>query len=340
MSYTIDVYRGQVKATKNFIDFATYTTLFPQLVAGPIVRYKSIESELKHRTTNLQQITAGISRFVIGLAKKLIISNNCGFLADNIFSLHKEDLSSPLAWLGIIAYSLQIYFDFSGYTDMAIGLGKMFGFNFPENFNIPYSAKTVREFWKRWHITLSQWFRDYIYIPLGGNRTSNLRTYFNLFIVFFLTGLWHGANWTFIIWGIIHGIFIISEKLGLATYLSKLPNFVAHMYLLLIVLFSWVFFRSDTINDALNYINAMLSFNTKTNMAFLNYYLTFEVGLSLLLAIFFATPLPQKLILNIKTSISQKTYNSVKLFSLISLYILCFFYISIDAYNPFIYFRF
>lgn len=211
MSYTIDVYRGEVEANSNIIDFATYVTLFPQLIAGPIVRYKSIKDQLSSRKVTTSLMSEGIERFVIGLTKKMLIANNCALLADNIFNLHGDDLSAGLAWLGVIAYSFQIYFDFSGYSDMAIGLGKLFGFNFPENFNYPYTARSIREFWKRWHMTLSSWFRDYLYIPLGGNQHGPTRTYINLFIVFLITGLWHGANWTFIIWGLFHGLNVLKS---------------------------------------------------------------------------------------------------------------------------------
>lgn len=342
MSYTIDVYRGHVKADKNFINFATYVTLFPQLIAGPIVRYKDIQLELKSRKTTLPLFTEGVERFIIGLAKKMIIANNCAFLADGIFNMPSDEMSSLIGWLGVIAYSLQIYFDFSGYCDMAIGLGKMLGFNFPENFNYPYIAKSIREFWRRWHITLSQWFRDYVYISLGGNRKSNTRTYINLIIVFFITGLWHGANWTFIVWGLIHGFFMIIERSGFNETLNKLPKLVAHFYLLFIVSISWVFFRSDTIVDALNFIKAMFSFETQTNTEFLYFYFSKETLIVLILAIIFSTHIPRKLNqwIVLKLNSNPSLYMISKYSCLLFIFIISCIYISVDSYNPFIYFRF
>ncbi len=342
MSYTIDVYRGQVKASTNFINFATYVTLFPQLVAGPIVRYKEIESELKNRKLSVSKFSDGIQRFIIGLAKKMIIANNCGVLADGIFNMPNSDMSAGLAWLGIIAYSFQIYFDFSGYSDMAIGIGRMLGFSFPENFNFPYISKSIREFWRRWHITLSTWFRDYLYISLGGNRKGELQTYFNLFIVFVITGLWHGANWTFIIWGLIHGLFIIIERLGFDKVLLKLPKFVSHFYLLFIVSISWVFFRSDTISEAMLYLKNMFSFSTPTNFEFLHFYCSKETLIVLLLAIIFSTPIHQYIkpfALNLFKN-KHSLYTTSKYIGILVLFIICCIYISIDSYNPFIYFRF
>lgn len=344
MSYTIDVYRGEVKANKNFINFATYVTLFPQLVAGPIVRYKTIADELTNRITSLHLFSEGVERFIIGLAKKMLIANNCAFLADAIFSLPSNDMSFSLAWLGVIAYSFQIYFDFSGYSDMAIGLGKMFGFNFPENFNYPYTSKSIREFWNRWHITLSSWFKDYLYIPLGGNRHGELRTYFNLFFVFFITGLWHGASWTFVIWGILHGVFIIIERLGFSRVLNKFPSFVSHFYLLFAVNVLWPFFRCDSISEALGYLQSMFSFNTATNVDFLSFYLSKEIILMMVLATIFSMPVYHKLN-SILTAPSLSTSNYkllsfVKTGVLILLFVFCLFYVATDSYNPFIYFRF
>lgn len=344
MSYTIDVYRGNVKANKNFIDFATYVTLFPQLIAGPIVRYSHIEKELKNRETSLSLFSEGVERFIIGLAKKMIIANNCAFLVDGIFNLPPSESSALITWLGVIAYSFQIYFDFSGYSDMAIGLGKMFGFNFPENFNYPYISKSIQEFWRRWHITLSNWFKDYLYISLGGNRKGNLRTYFNLFIVFFVTGLWHGASWTFIIWGISHGIFIIIEKLGLKKILDKLGSGLSIIYALFIVNITWPIFRSDTISDAFNYIKMMFNFNAETNFEYLNFYLSKETIIALVFAIIFSTPIHRKFknfveTLNIE-SYKFKIIQSFRIIALFGLLFISYVYIATDSYNPFIYFRF
>ncbi|WP_290697794.1 MBOAT family O-acyltransferase [Lacinutrix sp.] len=344
MSYTIDVYRGSVKANKNFIHFATYVTLFPQLIAGPIVRYSHIEKELKNRTTSFPLFAEGVERFIIGLAKKMIIANNCAFLVDGIFNLPANEASVIITWLGVIAYSFQIYFDFSGYSDMAIGLGKMFGFNFPENFNYPYISKSIQEFWRRWHITLSSWFKDYLYISLGGNRKGTLRTYLNLFIVFFITGLWHGASWTYIIWGISHGLFIVIEKLGLKKLLNKAGKGLSVFYTLLAVNITWPIFRSDTITDAFNYIKMMFNFNATTNFEYLNYYLSKETIIVLILALIFSTPVHRKFKEYIKSlnreSIKYKVLISLKIIGLFSLLFISYIYIATDSYNPFIYFRF
>src|SRR5690554_3817938 len=343
MSYTIDVYRGQVKASKNFIDFATYVTLFPQLIAGPIVRYAVIEKELKNRTVTTSLFYEGVERFIIGLSKKMIIANNCALLADGVFNLPASESSAIIAWLGIIAYSFQIYFDFSGYSDMAIGLGKMFGFNFPENFNYPYIAKSIREFWRRWHITLSTWFRDYLYISLGGNRKGSWRTYIHLIIVFFITGLWHGASWTFVFWGLFHGMFLIIERVLENKHL-KVPALLSHVYVIFVLNISWVFFRSDTMADSFQYIATMFNFSLQTNMEFLNYYLTKELIFVLFAALILSTPIYKKVMYY--TTHSTMTLTNYTLFSplksigLFMLLIICFTYIATDSYNPFIYFRF
>lgn len=344
MSYTIDVYRGHVKANKNFINFATYVTLFPQLIAGPIVRYSHVESELKSRKTSLPLFAEGVERFIIGLAKKMIIANNCAFLVDGIFNLPTSESSALIAWLGVIAYSFQIYFDFSGYSDMAIGLGKMFGFNFPENFNYPYISKSIQEFWRRWHMTLSSWFKDYLYISLGGNRKGNIRTYINLFIVFFITGLWHGASWTFVIWGICHGLFIVIEKLGFNKILNKLGKGFSLFYAFFAVNITWPIFRSDTITQAYNYIITMFNFSAKTNFNYLNIYLSKEVIFILIIALIFSLPLHKK-IKNYTSTLNPDSYKykGAKILRVASLFCLLFIsytYIATDSYNPFIYFRF
>lgn len=344
MSYTIDVYRGHVKANKNFLDFATYVALFPQLIAGPIVRYKEIETELKNRALSINQFYEGVERFIIGLGKKIIIANNCALLADGIFALPSNDISFLTAWLGVIIYSLQIYFDFSGYSDMAIGLGKMFGFNFPENFNYPYISKSIQEFWRRWHITLSRWFKDYLYIPLGGNRNSIFRTYINLFIVFFITGLWHGASWNFVLWGIAHGVFIIFEKLGLKNFLNKLGSTLSVIYCLIVVNLTWPLFRCNTIGEAFAYIKSMFSFKNSTNFEYLNFYLSKEILFIICFAIIFSTPV-YRLFNNFINSLETNTAKFkivfvIKIIGLLALFIISYFYIATESYNPFIYFRF
>ena len=258
MSYVIDVYRGEVAVQRSPFKLGLYISLFPQLIAGPIVRYADIEEMLSSRTTDLKGFAIGVRRFIVGFSKKVLIANVVAITTDNIFAM--ETRPAATAWLGIICYALQIYFDFSGYSDMAIGLGRMFGFEFLENFNYPYISTSVREFWRRWHISLSTWFRDYLYIPLGGNRRGKLRTYINLVIVFACTGFWHGASWSFLIWGLYHGFFLVIERIGFGRILDRLPRFVGHIYTLLVVLFGWVLFRADDITLALRYAGDMLNF--------------------------------------------------------------------------------
>ncbi|MCF6350162.1 MAG: MBOAT family protein [Flavobacteriaceae bacterium] len=337
MSYTIDVYRGNVKANRNFINFATYVTLFPQLIAGPIVRYKDIQKQLINRNQNIKQFSEGVERFIIGLVKKMLIANNLAFVADGIFDTPTDLISSPIAWIGVIAYAFQIYYDFSGYSDMAIGLGKMFGFDFLENFNYPYISKSIKEFWRRWHISLSTWFRDYLYISLGGNRKGKIRTYINLITVFFITGLWHGANYNFIIWGLLHGLFLIIERLGFDKVLLKLGKPISHIYTLLVVLITWVFFKTETLTDALNYILQMFNFSMPKDINLITYYMTKEVFLAFILAIVFSFPIYPYF----ENKIANKTfYLYLKPISLIVLFIISILYIAVDSYNPFIYFRF
>ncbi|MDF1815696.1 MAG: MBOAT family protein [Verrucomicrobiales bacterium] len=258
MSYSIDLYRGHARPARNFVDFACYVAMFPQLVAGPIVRYGSVADQLVSRRHTVEGFVAGFTRFNYGFAKKILIANNVGTIADACFSAGTSSLSPGMAWLGVLAYAFQIYFDFSAYSDMAIGLGRMFGFQFPENFNSPYRSKSITEFWRRWHISLSSFLRDYLYIPLGGNRIGVGRTYINLFLVMLIGGLWHGAQWTFVIWGIIHGIMLTAERLaGEKLWLHKIPSRVRMILTFLILLITWVFFRADNLSIAMNYLSAM-----------------------------------------------------------------------------------
>ena len=257
LSYVIDIYMGKSKATNRLDDVACYISMFPQLIAGPIIRYNTISEQLYNRTTSFNQFSKGIRRFVVGLAKKILIANILGSAADAIFQLPFKELSTPVAWLGAISYTLQIYFDFSAYSDMAIGLGLILGFKFPENFNFPYVSTSVKEFWRRWHISLSTWFKDYLYIPLGGNKHGKWRTYTNLWIVFFLCGIWHGANWTFILWGIWHGIFIILERALFGKIIVRIPKLFSYSYTILIVIIGWVIFRCETVIDAWIFIKVM-----------------------------------------------------------------------------------
>jgi alginate O-acetyltransferase complex protein AlgI len=257
MSYVIDVARGDVPVQRNLLRMALYKSLFPQLIAGPIVRYREVAKDIGERIVTLSDFAAGVRRFIIGLGKKMLIANTLAGPADAIFNLSAGELTPGLAWLGIACYTLQLYFDFSGYSDMAIGLGRMFGFHFGENFNYPYVARSVTEFWRRWHISLSTWFRDYLYIPLGGNRGSAARTYFNLVLVFFLCGLWHGASWNFILWGLFHGVLLITERLGLSRLLAGRMTLLSHLYLMVAVMIGWVFFRATTILQSCSFIAAM-----------------------------------------------------------------------------------
>jgi alginate O-acetyltransferase complex protein AlgI len=261
LSYITDVWRQEVKPMKRIRDFALYIMLFPQLIAGPIIRYKIICDQFEiggptGRRQSWDLFAEGVRRFIIGYGKKMLISNTVAQTADLIFNSRPEILSPATAWLGVVCYTLHIYFDFSGYSDMAIGLGKMFGFNFPENFNYPYIASNITDFWRRWHMTLSSWFRDYVYIPLGGNRVPKWRVYLNLLIVFFLCGLWHGPQWTFVMWGLFHGTFLIIERVALGDFIHR-RTFLRHVYVLAVVMVGWVFFRANTLSDALTFLARM-----------------------------------------------------------------------------------
>jgi len=338
MSYVIDVYRGIVPATRSYVDFACYVTSFPQLVAGPIVRYKDIAAQLVKRSTTLDSLHEGVNRFIVGLAKKVLIANTVARSADAIFALPTEQLNAPLAWLGVSCYTLQIYFDFSGYSDMAIGLGKMFGFTFPENFNYPYISKSIQEFWRRWHISLSTWFRDYLYIPLGGNRSAPWRTYLNLWIVFILCGLWHGASWNFIIWGAFHGFFLVLERGRWGAILATIPLVFRHIYTLLIIMVGWTVFRADSIPLAKEMLSAMFGFGEGQPADLtLSYYAGSNILAALTLGIIFSIlhkniiPLKAK-----RTSLAGFAKN----LSLILIFILSISSIASSTYNPFLYFRF
>lgn len=336
MSYTIDVYKQNVKAQKNFISFATYVTLFPQLIAGPIVKYRDVSESLENRKENITDFSEGIKRFIIGLFKKVMIANNAGFIWESIHSLPYSEISLSLAWIGAICYSLQIYYDFSAYSDMAIGLGKMFGFHFLENFNYPYIAKSITDFWRRWHISLSSWFKEYVYIPLGGSRKTIARTVINLLIVWFLTGLWHGASWNFVVWGLYFGVLLIIEKFVLKKVLDKMPSFIGHLYTLFFVIISWVIFACPTLEDGLNYISIMFNFNNEI-ISTESIYLISTHFVLFIIAIIGCTPIFKK--------IKEKLKNN-KIFMIIEIIIcLILFFISLSflvgsTYNPFLYFRF
>ncbi|MFC1635034.1 MBOAT family O-acyltransferase [Planctomycetota bacterium] len=351
MSYTIDVYRGQVKATRNLIDFACYVTMFPQLVAGPIVRYRDIADQLVSRVMTREHFASGVSRFILGLGKKVIVANMVSVVAENIFELPASNLTCSVAWLGSIAYAIQIYFDFSGYSDMAIGLGRMFGFDFKENFNYPYISQSVQEFWRRWHISLSTWFRDYLYIPLGGSRGSTKRTYFNLITVFFLCGLWHGASWTFVVWGFYHGLFLILERVWLGQFLKRLPGMLRHIYTLLVILCGWVLFTSATLPHGLRFLAVMFGFGESTGaVQELSWHLTRDVKMALLAGVIFSMPVLPALA-RLKENLAQSYQGRVRaavelpfaVCRTIGLYlilIVCLMFLSAGTHNPFIYFRF
>ncbi len=340
LSYLIDVYRKNTAPQRNLIDLGLYIALFPQLIAGPIVRYHSIAAQLKDRIKDANNFTVGTERFVIGLAKKLILANSFAYVADYIFDIPNDQVSSSLAWIGIIAYSFQIYFDFSGYSDMAIGLARMLGFRFLENFNYPYIATSIKEFWRRWHISLSSWFRDYLYIPLGGSKVSSSRHYGNILIVFFVTGLWHGASWNFVIWGLVHGILLVFEGLFLGKIFLQIPTIVSRIYTLIVVVTAWVFFRAEDLPQSISFIKKMYSFgaDSSASRSHLSYIIGSEFILILVLGVIFSTPVISRLSEKIHAGAMwhKVAYHTA---------LLCLFLVSLTdlaagTYNPFIYFRF
>ena len=348
LSYVIDVYRKDVKAQRSLINFSMYKSLFPQLIAGPIVRYRDVADQVGNRIVTLDLFYSGVQRFIIGLGKKVILANTVAGVADMAFKMPRGDLSVGAAWLGAVCYSLQIYFDFSGYSDMAIGLGRMFGFHFLENFNYPYISRSVREFWRRWHISLSTWFRDYLYIPLGGNKMKPARTYLNLIIVFFLCGLWHGASWTFVIWGLWHGVFLVLERTRLRKFIEGMPKPMGYFYTSLVVLIGWVFFRSETLAVSVYYLKAMFGLGSSTGVAAADL-LNTKTVIIILFALVGSTPVVSKLRYVLLNSAfrgkeqrgSAPAYaevaNSLILFLILAI---CSALLSSNTYNPFIYFRF
>jgi alginate O-acetyltransferase complex protein AlgI len=345
ISYVVDVYRGDATAQKSPVHAALYLLLFPQLIAGPIIRYRTIANQLARRVVSLDDFAEGVRRFVTGLGKKVLIANVVAVPADRIFSAPTASLDAPHAWLAIICYTLQIYFDFSGYSDMAIGLGRMFGFHFPENFRWPYIAATVQEFWRRWHMTLSAWFRDYLYVPLGGNRVSRPRMYRNLVTVFFLCGLWHGASWNFVIWGLFHGSFLVIERLGLASAVKRLWLPLQHAYLLLVVMIGWVFFRADTLPIAMSFLRTMFGLQTATELTpfTLAWYLTPEVWLALLVGVVGSAPIIPALSAWRTTSLTRWRaigFDAAATASLMVILGAAILQMAARTYNPFIYFRF
>lgn len=339
LSYIIDVYRGNVKVQTNLPNFALYVTMFPQLIAGPIVQYADVDEQLASRETSRTKFGEGSMYFIRGLAKKVLLANTSGMIFTEVSGLAKGNIAVMTAWLGAFAYMFQIYFDFSGYSDMAIGLGKMFGFEFNMNFNYPYVAKSITEFWRRWHISLSSWFRDYVYIPLGGNRVSKIKHIRNLLIVWFLTGLWHGAAWNFVAWGLYYGVILIIEKYLLSPVLDRLPDVVRHIYSIVLVVIGWVLFFSSSFGQAADYIRVMFGagahgFADRESM----YLLTSNLILWLIL-IFGSTPLVH---FRYEHMLRSKKWNTTIINSVVyaALFIVCIAYLVTETYNPFLYFRF
>ena len=350
ISYVVDVYRQDAAAQKRPVEAALYLLVFPQLVAGPIVRYRQIAGQLSSRITSTEDFADGVRRFTIGLGKKMLIANTLAGPADHIFAMPAAELTAAHAWTGVVCYTLQIYFDFSGYSDMAIGLGRMFGFRFPENFNYPYVAASIQDFWRRWHMSLSAWFRDYVYIPLGGNRSSTSRMYFNLVLVFFLCGLWHGASWTFVVWGLYHGGFLVLERVGLGARVHALPSPLRHAYALLVVMVGWVFFRADTLARAVTMLGAMAGFGGGAPATYAPaWYWNAEVLLALAAGVLGSTPVLPALARRLSAAPTEGGIGTGRLswqgsmVTVVALLLITTASILLSAsrsYNPFIYFRF
>ncbi|MCB0479361.1 MAG: MBOAT family protein [Crocinitomicaceae bacterium] len=343
MSMLWDIYRSKEKTKIRLLDSALYVSFFPQLIAGPIVRYHDIIDQIKNRVVQIDLINSGIKRFIYGLFKKVVIANTCAQIADDIMANNIHSIGWDGAWLGILAYTFQIFFDFSGYSDMAIGLGRIFGFRILENFNFPYISRSIQEFWRRWHISLSNWFKDYVYIPLGGNRKSKNRTYFNLILVFLLTGFWHGATWSFVFWGLFHGFFLIIERIGFKKILDRIPSIFSWVYTFLIVVIGWVFFRIEGIEVAFEYVSTMFHFGNGFGHSLI-YFNSYNVAI-LILALFMCSPLIEKY-LEKKIKSLQSVISIEFVPHLVSsiFFLSIFFYtclvLATSSYNPFIYFRF
>ena len=339
LSYIVDVYLGKVKVQKSLISFGAYVTMFPQLVAGPIVQYESIEEQLNYREESLEKFGQGVERFIQGLGKKVLLANNIGLIWTTISAMDLGSMSVLTSWIGIMAYTFQIYFDFSGYSDMAIGLGKMFGFDFIENFNFPYISTSVTEFWRRWHISLGSWFREYIYIPLGGNRVSLGKQIRNIFAVWFLTGLWHGASWNFIVWGLYYGVILLLEKIVFAKVLKRTPKFIKHIYTMLLVVIGWVFFASPDLSYAVEYIKVMFGagHNVLIDSAGI-YYLYTNAIMFVILAVC-STPIVKNTLDEMIIK-SRRGYVNTSLIAYMLILFLATAYLVNETYNPFLYFRF
>lgn len=341
MSYVIDLYRNEVKVQKNILKLALYISFFPQLIAGPIVRYKDINEQIENRNMTVEGVSTGIVRFIKGLGKKVLIANTVAITADNIFNAESySTLGMKTLWLGIICYTLQIYFDFSGYSDMAIGLGKMFGFDFLENFNYPYISKNISEFWRRWHISLSSFFRDYLYIPMGGNRKGNV--YVHLAIVFLATGIWHGASVNFVLWGIWHGLFIIIERYIIKEKRLdiKIPSVISRIYTLMVVIVGWVLFRCDNIDKAIEYLKVMFGGKSGNITISTEYYLDKYLLTVIVAGVILSTPILSKIYKLVKEKVNYGIIQCIQLVLFTFFCVLVFMKVMTSTYNPFIYFRF
>lgn len=337
MSYTIDVYRDNVRVQRNLIDFGMYITMFPQLIAGPIVRYTDVQDQLAERNVTTADFSEGIMRFVVGLGKKVLLANQMGAVWTQIYALG-GDISALMAWTGAAAYTFQIYFDFSGYSDMAIGLGRMFGFKFPENFRYPYESVSITDFWRRWHITLSTWFKEYLYIPLGGNRRGLARQALNLLIVWTLTGFWHGAGWNFVMWGLYYFAILFIEKLFLLKALDKLPRLFRHAYALLLIVIGWVIFASDDVSVMLPYLGSM--FGANGALGGMDVYTLLTRAALMVICCVASTELPRRLFVTAAGKMNEKAAFTVKSVLTLTLLALSVVFLIGDSYNPFLYFRF
>lgn len=341
MSYLIDVYRKEVKPQENILYFALYISMFPQLIAGPIVRYIDIEEQLKERSINSTKFGEGAMYFIRGLAKKVVLANTFGSVYEQVAAMQMGSFSTLTAWVGAIAYAFQIYFDFGGYSDMAIGLGKMFGFEFLPNFNYPYIAKSITDFWRRWHISLSTWFREYVYIPLGGNRCTPSRHILNLLIVWMLTGLWHGAQWNFMFWGLYYGVILILEKYLWGNKIEKLPSAVQHIYAFVLVLFGWVFFFSPTLGYAGQYLKVMFGIGAKGIFDKQGFFMIFTNWLLIVIAVLASAPRGYKLLKKITGCWQSEEVRAIVTCAVyIAMFLLCIAFLVTETYNPFLYFRF
>ncbi len=341
LSYIIDLYRGEVEVQRSLLNFGTYVSLFPQLIAGPIVRMKTVAGELQDRQETFPEFSAGVRRFIVGLAKKALLANAAGEIWETVSAMEMESLPALTAWIGLAAYTFQIYFDFSGYSDMAIGLGRMFGFHFEENFRYPYVAASITDFWRRWHITLSTWFKEYVYIPLGGNRKGLAKQIRNILVVWLLTGIWHGAGWNFVVWGLYFGLILMLEKMGLLRLLEKIPGFFRHIYTMFLVMLSWAVFAFDSLGQGMRFIGALfggggLVWNGQS------LYLLYSSAVLLVLLILGSTEIPRKAALLVGERLKARPLLSTvgELGLLLAGFALCVAYLVDASYNPFLYFRF